>query len=82
MDSAKRTLVKTFSWRLAATVVTSLVALSVTGRLELAASIAVLDTLLKLAAYYCHERAWERIPFGRKTKIKLVAITEEAGNDN
>ena len=36
----------------------------VTGKLELAATVGVLDAVLKLGGYYVHERIWVRIRFG------------------
>ena len=45
--------------------VTSCVALAVTSELKVAATIGVIDSLVKLGAYYFHERAWNRIDFGR-----------------
>jgi adenylylsulfate kinase len=44
---------------------TSGVAYAITGRAGLAASIGILDTVVKLGAFYIHERAWLKIRFGR-----------------
>ena len=41
------------------------VAWVVTGQLEFAATIGVADALVKLGAYYLHERAWNRVGYGR-----------------
>jgi uncharacterized membrane protein len=41
------------------------VVLVVTRKIELAASIGLADTLIKLGAYYAHERCWLKVPFGR-----------------
>jgi len=60
-----RSMLKASTWRAGGLVVTFLVAWALTRRLELAASIGAADTLVKLAAYYIHERVWLRIPFGR-----------------
>ncbi len=68
MESHYRTIAKAFSWRLIATVVTFLVAWIVTGKLTLAAEIGVADSLIKLGAYYFHERAWIRVKFGKLKK--------------
>lgn len=65
MDSRARTLAKTLSWRLVAVTVTATCVWLVTGEITLAASVGALDTLLKLAGYYLHERAWEQTDFGR-----------------
>jgi len=66
MDSWARSLAKTLSWRLCAAVVTTGVCWAVTGTFYVAATIGLLDTLIKLGAYYFHERAWNRISFGKK----------------
>ena len=65
MESHKRTIAKAFSWRITGTTITTCIAWLVTGRLEFAAAVGVLDTLIKLGTYYLHERAWNRIRFGR-----------------
>ena len=65
MESHSRSIIKALSWRVIATVVTFLVAWLITGTLNVAVKIGFLDTLIKLAAYYLHERAWIRLNFGR-----------------
>ncbi|MHC4424026.1 MAG: DUF2061 domain-containing protein [Planctomycetota bacterium] len=56
---------KAFSWRLVATLVTFTVAWFATGKLTLAVEIGVADALIKLGAYYFHERLWIRVKFGK-----------------
>lgn len=65
MESHARTIMKALSWRVVATVVTFTVAWMVTGELTFAAEIGLADTMIKLGAYYLHERAWMRVSFGR-----------------
>jgi len=65
MDSPQRSLAKALSWRLIATVITSLLVFALTGRAEFAAKVGLADTVLKLLIYFGHERIWNRIPFGR-----------------
>ena len=65
MDTHKRTLVKALTWRILGTIITGIVALAVTRKLHVAATIGVFDTLIKLAAYYMHERTWLRLNFGK-----------------
>jgi len=65
VESHVRTIMKTFSWRLLATCVTFAVVWFVTGKLTLAAEIGVADSLIKLGAYYFHERLWIRVEFGK-----------------
>ena len=59
MDLRRKAIFKTFTWRAIATLITTGVAWVLTGRLEIAATIGVLDAALKLFAYYAHERAWD-----------------------
>jgi len=65
MDSPSRSLVKALTWRVMAAVITTLVAWAVTGDTAFAATIGLADTMLKLGAYYMHERTWNRVSFGR-----------------
>lgn len=65
IDLRRRTMAKAVSWRIFGTLITASVAWAVTGRLRFAASIGVVDAVLKLGAYYMHERAWNRISYGR-----------------
>lgn len=65
MESHARSIIKALSWRVIATVVTFLVAWIFTGTIDMAIKIGLLDTSIKLAAYYFHERAWIRLNFGK-----------------
>lgn len=65
METRTRSIVKTLSWRFIATLITSLVAFVLTSEIAFAAKIGLLDTSIKLVAYFVHERMWLRIPFGR-----------------
>jgi uncharacterized membrane protein len=68
MESHGRTIMKALSWRVIATVVTFTVALIVTGHLKFAAEIGIADTIIKLGAYYLHERGWMHVEFGKLKK--------------
>ena len=65
MESHYRSVAKALTWRAGGTVVTFVVAWLMTRRFDLAAQIGLLDTAVKLAAFYLHERIWMRIGFGR-----------------
>ena len=65
MESRYRSIVKAITWRAIATMITSIVAFLLTGELHLAAAIGVVDTTVKLGAYYAHERAWNNVSVGR-----------------
>lgn len=66
MESHVRTIAKTLSWRVLATIITFSIAYIVTGKTSIAAGIGLSDTLFKLLVYYLHERAWNKIEYGRK----------------
>ncbi len=66
MESHIRTIMKAFSWRFIATLVTFTVAWVVTKELTFAVEIGIADTLIKLCAYYFHERVWIGVNFGKK----------------
>ncbi len=68
MESHIRTITKALSWRFVATLITFSVAWLVTGKLTFAVEIGVADTLIKLGAYYFHERLWIRVKFGKLRK--------------
>ncbi len=69
METHKRSVTKALTWRIFATFVTMLVVYIFTKELALSAGIGLLDMLIKIFAYYSHERLWDRISFGRK-KVK------------
>ena len=64
-ESHMRSIVKALTWRFIATIVTFSVAWLLTGRADIAIEIGLLDTVIKLGAYYYHERTWDRLGFGK-----------------
>ena len=59
-----RSIIKTMTWRFTATLITSMITYFITHKLSYALSIASIDVILKLGAYYFHERFWNKIKFG------------------
>ncbi len=60
-----RSVVKAISWRTVGTLDTIIVSYFVTGSLVMAASIGTIEVITKMILYYFHERAWNKISFGR-----------------
>ena len=60
-----RSMVKALSWRLIGTLDTLLVSYLLTGEITLAGAIATIDFLTKMLLYFFHERAWNKISWGR-----------------
>ena len=68
-EKAYRSVVKTISWRTVGTLATMIVSYFVTGSLVIAASIGSIEVITKMILYYFHERAWNKLSFG---KVKPV----------
>lgn len=64
METKRRSIAKSLSWRFLAILITGTVAYWITGEATFAIEIGLLDTGIKLFIYYAHERAWQRIRFG------------------
>lgn len=60
-DSKTKSLLKTLSWRAVATLITMIIAYFIVGDLTVALSIGAFDVIIKMVAYYFHERAWSKI---------------------
>ncbi len=67
MDTNKRRIAKTFTFRIIATITTMILVIVFTGNLALASVIGVLDVISKLIIYYIHERVWDKISWGSNT---------------
>lgn len=65
MESHYRSIAKAITWRAGGTVVTFAVAWIFTGNASLSAGIGLLDTVIKVGAFYVHERIWNRVSFGK-----------------
>ena len=65
MDSRRRSVAKTVSYRIFATLTTACIAWALTGRLSTAAQIGALDGITKLFGYFLHERIWARLRYGQ-----------------
>ena len=66
MDTHRRSILKTISWRVVATLLTGVVTFVVTGRVDLAVTVGLGDSIAKFFTYYLHERMWSKIRFGRE----------------
>jgi uncharacterized membrane protein len=60
-----RSVAKTISWRTLGTLDTIIISYFVTGNLVMAASIGSIEVITKMILYYFHERAWNKISFGK-----------------
>lgn len=65
-ETKARSFLKAFSYRFVGLFGTMLVVWLVTRRVDLAATAGVTDTLIKVIAFYLHERIWQKIPYGNE----------------
>lgn len=63
--SRKRSILKTATWRVVATLTTTLIAYIFTGKLLVAIEIGSVEVIAKTVLYYLHERAWEQTDWGQ-----------------
>jgi len=79
-ESHARSVVKTVSWRVLATLTTAVLVFAFTGQLAIAALVGGVEALAKMVLYFVHERAWDKLTFGRHlVKPAVVWFTGLSG---
>lgn len=71
-ESKRRSVIKTISWRLLATITTAVLVYLFTGKIEIAAAIGGIEIIVKIILYFFHERAWNNINYGKKEPNPVV----------
>jgi uncharacterized membrane protein len=66
MDTARRSLVKTISWRLTGSGATFLISYAIAGNFTVAGTIAVIQLVSNTVLYFLHERVWNKVGWGRR----------------
>ena len=64
-DLKKRTIVKTLTWRVTASLTTFIIAWVLTGDLLIGATIGSIEAVAKIFLYYFHERIWNNISWAK-----------------
>jgi len=72
-ETKARSIVKTISWRILATLTTIVLVYIFIGDVSIALSVGAIEVFLKMLVYFLHERAWDKIMFGKK-EIKPAVI--------
>ena len=65
-ETHSRSVLKAISWRTLGTLDTFAISWFMTGRVEIAGSIAATEVVTKIGWYYLHERIWAIVPWGRR----------------
>lgn len=66
IEQKRRSIIKTISWRLWATITTIALVFLFIGEIKIALSIGTIEVVLKMILYFVHERFWNKIKFGKK----------------
>jgi uncharacterized membrane protein len=66
MDTARRSLVKTVSWRLTGSGATFLISYAIAGNFAIAGTIAMVQLISNTVLYFLHERIWNRVSWGQQ----------------
>lgn len=82
VDSNKRHVIKTFTWRFIGTIDTVLFGWMITGNPFEGLQIGMAETTTKLLLYYGHEKIWYRVNFGldqrnRGKRLKKLKKTRQ-----
>jgi len=64
-DLQKRTIVKTLTWRVTASLTTFIIAWVLTGDLLIGVSIGSIEAITKIFLYYFQERIWNNIKWAK-----------------
>jgi uncharacterized membrane protein len=64
IDSPKRSITKTITWRIIAELDTLIVSYLITGSISWSLSIVGIESIIKTVMYYIHERAWGHVLWG------------------
>jgi len=71
-ETHSRSVLKAVSWRTLGTLDTFAISWFMTGRVEVAGSIAGMEIITKIDWYYLHERIWAIIPWGRRQYDRMA----------
>ncbi len=64
-DLKKRTIAKTLTWRITASLTTFIIAWVLTGDVLIGVSIGSIEAITKFFLYYFHERIWNNISWAK-----------------
>ena len=65
MQTKKRSIVKSLSWRFISTIITLIVAFLLTNNIIISLKLALINMIIKTVLYYSHERVWNNVEWGR-----------------
>jgi len=72
MESKKRSVMKSISWRLLGIIILGGITWFLTESWEITATVTILFHIIRVILYYFHERLWDGIEWGLKDKNELT----------
>lgn len=66
METNKRSIVKTITWRVTGSGATFLISFLISESIAMAGTIAITQLIANTVLYYIHERIWNKSNWGRK----------------
>ena len=75
MDTRKRSVVKTISWRIIVIVLLTIVSYAITGNWE-KTGWCVVSLLGMTVLYYLHERMWDKIQWGKEVEVERKIMNQ------
>lgn len=63
-DTHSRSVAKTISWRVVASLTTAVIVLLLTGQFKIAFAVVGVEAVAKFIVFYLHERAWSAVKWG------------------
>ncbi len=81
VDAHYRSLFKSITWRICASLSTILIVFAFTHKIVLSLGIGAVEVIVKLILYYFHERIWEKVPMGKRVR-KLNSVQEPQHYDS
>jgi uncharacterized membrane protein len=70
IETPKRSLAKTISWRITGSTATFFIAYFMTGDFTVAGIIGITQMIFNTVLYYVHERIWNNIVWGRIKDVR------------
>ena len=65
MNTIKRSLLKTITWRIIGSIDTMVITYFITGNWKFGLAVGGIEVMSKMILYYIHERVWQRIKWGK-----------------
>ncbi|MBD3206365.1 DUF2061 domain-containing protein [Candidatus Bathyarchaeota archaeon] len=81
MDSFNRSIMKSISFRILATLTTMLTIYLFTGNLATAGKVGAMGVFTKLMLYYFHERVWDKVKWGKEVDVVQPRVTHQTMDD-